>query len=261
MASEPRNDYTVITGASSGIGRALSWSLARRGHALILIARDRARLESLSEELQQRYNVTAKIKAVDLADTDDLRALCDSLHRLSIRLLVNNAGIATATDFEHSPTSVQDEILATNFRAPRELCQSVLPGMLQRKRGGIINVASLSGVMPGDPDIGYAASKAALVSLTRSISIRFGSKIAVTLALPGFIHTEIHERAGIPAVNLPRHLWGTAETAAEEIVTAHEKGRSTVVTPRIYGPLLALYQLLPRRVGDAAVHHFHGRTM
>lgn len=252
---------TVITGASSGIGHALSRQFARRGHHLLLIARNSTRLQRLQQDLHNEFGVTVDITCTDLANRTQLHALCNQLRSTNVDILVNNAGIATAEDFTTATTARQDQILDVNYRASNELTRAVLPQMVARRCGGIINIASLSGVIHGDPDIGYAASKAALIALTKSLVVQYRHHgVIATVALPGFVRTEIHSRAGLSTVTVPRLLWGTPEKVADSIIQAHLKRRVEVVVPRIYRPIHFLYRILPVCVTRTLVRSFHQRA-
>lgn len=200
----------VITGASSGIGRAYAKQLASEGMDLVLIARRADRLEEVKGELEGR-GISARSVVADLGRTEDLQRVCAELDTLPVELFVNNAGLAHYMPFAQLPKERARELIDVNVLAPVLLSRTVLPGMVARGRGAIINVASLlafSGAArtPQLPQRAvYAATKAFLVTFTEILAAELtGTGVRVQVVCPGVVRSEFHSRQGIDMSTVPR---------------------------------------------------------
>ena len=167
---EPRDSSAaLITGASSGIGAEIARELARRGHGVILVARRKERLDELASELRSEYGVRAETLGCDLAkpvSRDRLPGRIGSLE-LEVEVLVNNAGFATGGAFAASSPERELDQVRVLVEAPVALTSAFLPGMVQRGRGAILNVASTAGMQPLPYSAGYSAAKAYLLDVLR----------------------------------------------------------------------------------------------
>jgi short-subunit dehydrogenase len=194
----------IVTGASSGIGEAYAERLAADGWDLIVVARRRDRLEQLAKRLADDHGISVQVVEADLADADRLRALCRELSAESVELLVNNAALAHYMPFAELPDERAQELVELNVLAPVLLTRAVLPGMLARGLGAVVNVASLlafSGSWEG-PHLPvravYAASKSFLVTFTQRLASELdGTGVRVQVVCPGIVRTEFHSRQGI----------------------------------------------------------------
>lgn len=203
-------DLAVVTGASSGIGQAYAERLARDGWDLVVVARRRERLEDLAGQLGREHAVNVRVMAADLARHEQLLALCDELARLPVVMLVNDAALAHYMPFVDLPAESADELVHLNVLAPVLLTRAVVPGMRERARGAVINVASLlafSGPVeaPGLPGRGvYAASKAFLVTFTQILAAELrDAGVRVQVVCPGIVRSEFHSRQGMD-ISAPR---------------------------------------------------------
>lgn len=194
----------MVTGASSGIGVAYAEILAADGWDLVLVARRRERLEELAARLSGEHGVEARVAATDLADTAQLDGLCTDAAELEVELLVNNAALAHYMPFAELPTESAHELVDLNVLAPVLLTRAVLPGMVVRDAGGVINVASLlafSGAWeaPFLPQRAvYAAGKAFLVAFTQILAAELqGTGVRVQVVCPGVVRSEFHTRQGM----------------------------------------------------------------
>ncbi|MFT4088747.1 MAG: SDR family oxidoreductase [Gordonia sp. (in: high G+C Gram-positive bacteria)] len=187
----------LVTGASSGIGAEFAAALARRGSDLILVARREDRLRALAERLAAEHGVGARVIAADLADPADLQALIAEVRDLPIDVLVNNAGFATHGAFaEQKPQRIHDEI-AVNVLALVALTRTLLPGMIQRDRGAVVNVASTAAFQPISHMAVYGATKAFVLSFTEALwGETEGSGVDVVALCPGATDTEFFDVAG-----------------------------------------------------------------
>jgi short-subunit dehydrogenase len=193
----------VVTGASSGIGRSYAERLASNGMDLVLVARRADRLEALKGELQ-RTGVSVRCIAADLGRAEDVGRLCTELAALPVEMLVNNAGLAHYMRFSQLPVERARELVDVNLLAPLLLTRAVVPGMIDRGRGAIINVASLlafSGAAraPQLPQRAvYAATKAFLVTFSEILAAEVaGTGVKVQVVCPGVVRSEFHTRQGI----------------------------------------------------------------
>lgn len=199
----------VVTGASSGIGRGYAERLASNGMDLVLIARRGDRLHELKRDLAAR-GITVRIVIADLGRAEDVQRLNAELDTLPVELLVNNAGLAHYMPFARLPMERAQELVDVNALAPVLLSRAVIPGMVERGRGAIINVASLlafSGAArtPHLPQRAvYAATKAFLVTFTEILAAELaGTGVKVQVVCPGVVRSEFHSRQGIDMSQVP----------------------------------------------------------
>lgn len=189
----------VVTGGSRGIGLALAQRFLEGGHKTVIVARDAVRLDQAAADLKAATgsDVTSILCDVSEANAHDVIAAGLDRAGLYLDVLVNNAGIGLAGPFvEHSEADLS-RLVGLNVEAMTRLNRSVLPAMLGRRRGGILNVASLGGVIPGPNQAAYYASKAYVVSLTEAIASEVsGSGVRVSALLPGPINTGFHDAMG-----------------------------------------------------------------
>lgn len=152
LSTAPLRATALITGASSGIGEAFARRLAREGYDVVLVARRKERLEALAEDLKRRHTIAAQAVVADLSRAEDIRRVADMVAGLAndgqLDLLINNAGFGTVGHFVDVPMSEQMNMLAVHVEASVQLTRAALPGFLRRRRGGIINVASIAGWFP-----------------------------------------------------------------------------------------------------------------
>jgi short-subunit dehydrogenase len=250
---EPREASTaLVTGASSGIGAAIADCLAKRGHALTLVARREERLSELATELHERHGVRAGVVACDLADPEqrDLLAAKVAELGLEVEVLVNNAGFGYAGDFVDADRERQVEMVRVNCETVVDLSGRYLPAMAQRGRGAAINVASTAAFQPLPGSTTYAASKAFVLSFTEALHHELkGAGVTVTAVCPGPVRTEFMDAAGMERTeSTPDFIWTSAEDVAEEAVKAAEAGKRAIVPGRINyaGSLLGRYS--PRKI-------------
>ena len=216
-------DIALITGASSGIGEALAHRIARDGRHLVLVARRADRLQALAGELEKKYGVKAHVVARDLVQPGAVVELLDELKRrgLAVDWLVNNAGFGTAGRFDRLPVEREVEEIRLNVEALVELCGRCIPGMVARRSGAVMNVASLGGFAPGPYMSTYAATKAFVLSFTEGIAAELrGTGVQVLCVCPGFTRTEFQERAEVDVSGIPSFAWMSAEQVADQAVRA-----------------------------------------
>ena len=247
MTSRPAG-IAVVTGASTGIGAAFAEELARRGHALLLTALPGEHLADRADALTRRYGVAAEIREGDLCEPAFLDAVTAELRARPVDVLCNNAGVGQFGTFvdSYSRTQVLLDVVAV-----AEVTAAVLPGMLERGRGGIVLVGSTGGNQPVPGAATYAACKAFVNSLADSLHAELsGTGVRCTLLAPGPVHTAFAERAGVEetASRIPEVAWVSAEQAATSALDALDRGRHRVA-PGLPGRVLDLGgRLLPNRL-------------
>ncbi len=189
----------LITGASSGIGRELARVFAENHSQLILVARDRARLETLAEELHQKFLVPTRVEVCDLADPKAVEGLIERLQaeHAVIDVLVNNAGIGVEGPFLETDGANERGMVEVNVNALVRLTKAFLPQMVARRSGKILQVASTAAFQPGPYLAVYFASKAFVLSFSEALSAELrGTGVTVTTLCPGPTHTEFERRLG-----------------------------------------------------------------
>jgi len=195
----------LITGASSGIGATYAERFARRGHDLVLVARDKARLETLAAHVRQEYGVAVDVLQADLTNDRDLEVVEARLRDDSkIGILINNAGIAQSGGFLEQTAQSLTTIIALNTVALTRLASAIAPRLVQAGEGAIVNIGSVVGLAPEFGQSVYAATKAFVQLLSQGLSHELSAKgVYVQAVLPAATRTEIWERAGIDINTLP----------------------------------------------------------
>ncbi|MFE2721142.1 SDR family NAD(P)-dependent oxidoreductase [Kitasatospora sp. NPDC059327] len=235
----------LITGATAGIGAAFARRLARSGYRLVLVARDTERLEKVAADLRAKYDIATEVLTADLATEAGIAAvetrLADPAH--PVDLLVNNAGFGNRGAFLTVPLQDELDMLKVHVEAILRLTTAALPGMRERRRGAIVNVASVAAFLPRGT---YGASKAWVVSFTQGVMRDLGGSGVRLMALcPGFTHTEFHQRAGMGTGNIPAWGWLSAERVVDEAMRDLARGRSLSVPSKRYKIAVAIARLLP----------------
>ncbi|MBZ7671836.1 SDR family NAD(P)-dependent oxidoreductase [Klebsiella grimontii] len=189
----------LITGASTGIGAVYAERFARRGHDLVLVARDKAKLEVLADRLRQENSISVDVLPADLTQAMDLATVEARLREDSrIGILINNAGIAQSGSFtEQTPDSVE-RLIALNVTALTRLASAVAPRFAKAGEGSIVNISSIVGLAPEFAMTVYGATKAFVLFLSQGMNMELSSKgVYIQAVLPAGTYTEIWDRAGI----------------------------------------------------------------
>lgn len=188
----------LITGASTGIGAVYADRLARRGHNLVLVARNGARMEALATSLRQQTGVEIEIIVADLTKPGDLAKVEARLRdQRDVGILINNAGAAAPGGFETSDVEAQDNLIKLNITALTRLGAAVIPRFLAQGQGAIVNIASVVAIAPELPLGMYGATKAYVLSYSQALQVELGARgLYVQAVLPAATRTEIWERSG-----------------------------------------------------------------
>ena len=236
----------VITGASSGIGAVFAEVLAARGMDLIIIARRRDRLEALERKVRDEAGVTAQVVVADLTDQEVLRTVEALLARAEIDLLINCAGFGTYEDFHKiDPDRIKKE-LTLDLIVPAALSRAVIPGMLARGRGDILNVCSMAGFIPIPRHATYCAAKAGLIRLTEALHGELaGTGVRVFAVCPGPVPTEFFEISGFKLEDVPQYLMQSAIECVDLALRSWDRCEVLTIPHRLVRMFVAALRLLP----------------
>jgi short-subunit dehydrogenase len=252
--NEGSGKTALVTGASSGIGKAFAELLAQKGYALVLTARRADRLDALAAELTRKHGVAAHALVADLADPDASEQIVRELasRGVTIDVLVNNAGYGVPGSYVNVPWSDHQRFMQVMVTAVLDLTYRLLPGMIERGWGRVINIASVAGLVPAPAGHTlYGASKAFLVKASEALAAENAPLgVNVTAVCPGFTWSEFHDVLGTrdKMKGMPRFLWLEADAVALDGYRAVMNGEPVVVNGRIYQLLVWLNGAMPRGV-------------
>jgi short-subunit dehydrogenase len=243
----------LITGASAGLGREFARQLSGRASALVLVARRVDRLEELKAELTARDpNLNVHIRATDLSDSADVAALGSWLdeQQLAIDLLINNAGLGDRGAFATSAPERVMDMLAVNITALTVLTRRLLPAMVARTRGAVLNVSSSASFLPMRGFAVYAATKAYVTSFSEALRMELrGTGITVTALCPGPVHTEFDTvafRAGEPKPQAaPQFTYVSSEEVVRVALDAIARDRAVAIPGLVMKIGMSLVRLTP----------------
>ena len=243
-ASKP---LALITGASSGIGRALAKRFAKAGYDLALVARDADRLKAVADECLVQSGAVVKVIAEDLSLPGAGRKVFEALGNLEPDALVNNAGFGVHGPFAETDARSELAMVRVQVDAVLELTKAVLPGMIRRGRGGILNIGSVYCFAPVPEQAIYASTKSFLLSFSQSLSGELGGTgVHVTLVCPGITRTEFRQRAGMQDSGKIRGA--TSEHVADAAYRAFVAKRKIVVLGGASKLFVGLARWLPGRL-------------
>lgn len=243
------DESALVTGATSGIGEAFARRLAARGHHLVLVARDRGRLERVAHELEHAHRTTTEVLAADLRVQGELarvEARVAASER-PVTTLINSAGHGSRGSLSELDIGAESGQIALNVTAVVRLTHAALAAMVPRRSGAIVNVSSAAGFQPAPFNAVYAATKAFVTSFTEAVheeAVTTGVK--VTCLCPGFTRTGFQRAAGVGADWLPAFAWSTAEEVASAGLAALDRNQALCVPGLPYKLAAGLLPVLPR---------------
>jgi uncharacterized protein len=211
----------LITGASSGIGEAYARLMASLGYDLIIVARRKERLLSIAAELENKFGISVTILEGDLCNENDISAVEEKVRNTAnLSVLINNAGFGTLGPFADVDISKTLDMITVHVTAPTRLIKAALPGMLARREGSIINVASVAPFVPAAGNVNYNGTKSYLIAFSQCLQLEVKSAgIRVQALCPGFTRTGFHsvdEFKNVDFSTIPGFMWMPADKVAEQ---------------------------------------------
>ena len=248
------NNIAVITGASSGIGEAYAGAFAQQGYDLLLVARSQDKLEALATGLNKQHGINVTPYPADLTQAEDLRGLTQLLEDKAISVLVNNAGVATIGEFiKREPQRLEEEILL-NINAVVQLTRAVLPGMVLRNAGQVINIASSAAFQPSPFWANYAATKSHVVSFTQALNDEVsGTGVFLQAVCPGPVETGFEHYASDGNLDAPKFIFISPETVVRDSLKDLKKKREISIPAAHHRLVMNAGRLLPTRVSRLAL--------
>src|SRR6516165_5104120 len=245
----------LITGASAGIGREFARQLTTRARTLVLVARREQRLNELREEILNRNaQLNVHVRVVDLCRKSHVDEVIRWLeqNKIEIDFLINNAGLGDIGPFATSPPQRNDEMLQVNIVALTTLTRALLPQMISRKRGAILNVSSSAGFLPIPEFNVYAATKAYVTSFSEALRTEVrGNGITVTTLCPGPVATEFQEeaqRAGGKSDSAPKIVYVSVEEVVREALNGIETDKPLVIPGLVMKLGMLLVRITPMSI-------------
>jgi len=236
----------LVTGATAGIGHEFVRQLAERGHDIILVARDRARLENVSDEIQRTYKVRTEILVADLSDRAQAGKVAERLadEARPVDLLVNNAGYGLGRPFLQNDVEVEEQLFDVLCRSVMVLSHAAARAMRLRGHGAIVNVSSVASFVAMGT---YSAAKSWVTVFSEGLASELaGTGVTVTALCPGFTHTEFHDRASLTMSKLPGVMWLDADKLVREALSDVARGKVVSIPGMQYRALVRALRLLPR---------------
>ncbi|WP_426244898.1 SDR family NAD(P)-dependent oxidoreductase [Nocardioides sp. LHG3406-4] len=241
----------MVTGPTAGIGLRFAHHLAGRGHDLVLVARDEARLDAVAAELRTTHGVEVEVLPADLGDRDQLARVEARLADTGrpVDLLVNNAGFGLKRRFLDNDVAAEQAMLDVLVVAVMRLSHAALTGMSARGHGGLINVSSVAAYLPRGT---YAAAKAWVNSFGAWLAAEYAhADLRVMTLCPGFTRTEFHRRMDVRSGSARSLLWLDADFVVTRALADYDRGRHLSVPGAQYRTVVALTRLIPTRVLQA----------
>jgi len=236
----------LITGATAGIGAAYAKLLAKEGFDLVLVARDLPRLKGVAKELSKLYKIKAETIKADLTKPAQLAKVEKRLANNSkpIEVLINNAGFGLKDSFLVSNLAKEQELLDVLVTAPMRLSHAVLPGMIKRNSGSIVNVSSVASFIAGGT---YSAAKSYLTVFSEYLHTELrDTNIKVSALCPGFTRTEFHARGKMKMSGLPNYMWTTVDQVVAKSWQYVKAGKVICIPGWQYMLLSSIARIAPR---------------
>jgi uncharacterized protein len=241
----------VVTGATAGIGREFAEQLAGRGHDLLLVARDQARLAEAAAALTAMHRVEAEPFPADLTQDEDVTRLGERIARSSrLAVLVNCAGFGSRGKLALSDPGKQIAMVRLHVLAPMRLTRAALPVMLANRSGAIVNVSSIASFVFSAGNVNYCATKAYLTTFTEGLAAELqGTGVQAQALCPGFTRTEFHGRIAEPVERHPELFWMSASAVVKHSLRCLDRKGPTVCIPGLgYRLLVGMIRITPRRL-------------
>lgn len=244
MADTLAGKTALVTGATSGIGRAYADVLAQRGMELVIVGRNEDRLNQVADEINDETDARIEVIVADLSNRDHIDVVAQRARESDIGLVINNAGYGLATPFVEGDVEQEQQLLDVLVTAVMRISHAALPGLIERDSGGIINVSSVAGWLSSGT---YSAAKSWVTTFSESLAMQLRESDAHVMAVcPGFTRTEFQERAGMRTETVPDYLWLDAYHVVLESLRDFAAAKPVSVPSVQYKALGLVAQYLPR---------------
>ena len=239
----------LITGATSGIGAEYARRFAHEGYNLIITGRREAKIQALADELSRENNVNVEVDLIELSNTEEVESFLERIKDKDIDILVNNAGFATSRFFYKEPFQTHDDMIAVNILCAVKLTYVILPRMLEKGSGTIINVSSTGAFMSTPNQATYVGTKAFLRAFSEALYFELvGTGVKIQAVCPGLTKTDMPIRLGIPEdqqVDRGPFKWITPQEVADASMKDLEKNKVICFPEKLTGFQLFLRYLMP----------------
>lgn len=245
------NETVLITGASSGIGLELAEQFAKNGSDLVIVARRQSRLKEVAADLNNSFGVNVEVMVKDLSLPGSPKEIFDEIQESGreIDVLVNNAGFGAVGPFHEIDPGVLSDMLNVNLVSLATLTRLFLPLMVERNRGGILNVGSLAGFQPGPNAATYYATKSFVLSFSEALHDELkNSSVTVSCLCPGPVATEFGQQSGMDKANLFKTVVMDVGEVAREGYEGFRKGKAVVIPGKLAKSVPIMERFVPRSI-------------
>lgn len=237
-------EWAIVTGPTAGIGAAYAKLLAAKGYNLLLVSRDLKRLKQTAADLTAKHAIETQVLTADLTTDKGIATLADFIAKNEIEVLINNAGFGLNSSFVKSSAADEQSVVNILVTAPMQLSHAVLPQMVARKSGTIVNVSSVAGYFAAGH---YSAAKAYVTVLTESIHAEVSKHgVNVSALCPGFTKTEFHQRAKMKMDALPSFMWLDADFLVAKSWADAQAGKAISIPGWQYRVMVWIAKASPR---------------
>ena len=234
----------LVTGASAGIGLEFVHQLAKKGYDVILVSRNKNKLEEIAKDVTNKYGVKTQVLTADLGTDQGIKQTCDFILQNDIEFVVNNAGLGINKPFHATDLAEEVNLLNVLVKAPLEISHAAINQMRKKNKGFIVNVGSVAAWTTSGT---YSAAKVWLTSFSESLNTNYkNSGINVTVVAPGFTRTEFHQRAQMPTNEIPNWMWISTQLVVKESIKAVLKAKPVVIPHLKYKILFVFLRVMPR---------------
>lgn len=236
--------WAIVTGPTAGIGAAYAKLLAAKGYNLVLVSRDLKRLKQTAADLTAKHAIETQVLSADLTTAKGIATLADFIAKNEIEVLINNAGFGLNSSFVKSSAADEQSVVNILVTAPMQLSHAVLPQMVARKSGTIVNVSSVAGYFAAGH---YSAAKAYVTVLTESMHAEVSKHgVNVSALCPGFTKTEFHQRAKMKMDALPSFMWLDADFLVAKSWADAQAGKAISIPGWQYRVMVWIAKNAPR---------------
>ncbi len=260
-----QNKTAVITGATSGIGAAYAKRFAQQGYDLIITGRRKEKIEAFAEQLSKEAKVNVDVVLAELSEKEGIQKVIEQVQGRTVEILVNNAGFGTNCLYQDCDLAVTEQMANVNVLAPMELVRSILPQMIQRHSGTVINVSSESAFLIMPKNAAYSGVKSFLKIFTEGLYLDLmGTGVKAMAVCPGFTHSDFHDKLGIDRSRQTDHgpiHWMSAEEVVDLSLNDLKKNKVVCVPGAKAKMLIHTLNLLPRKAYYRFVSSFTQKNL